>query len=57
MFAYNDDVQAHIADRSAGTFAELVAAAEACPAECIHPGDPLPHEAVSPELIARARKL
>ncbi len=38
MFKYNDDKQAYIADVSAGTYAELVKAAAACPAKCIHPG-------------------
>jgi ferredoxin len=55
MFAYNDDKQAFIKDASAGTFADLVAAAEICPAKCIHPGKPLnPNEAGLDELIARA---
>lgn len=40
MFNYNGDRQAVIADPSAGTYAELVKAAEACPARCIHPGVP-----------------
>jgi len=40
MFRYNDDKQAYVADVSAGTFAELVKAAEKCPARCIHPGAP-----------------
>jgi hypothetical protein len=55
MFAYNDDKQAIIKDPRAGTFADLVAAAEICPAKCIHPGKPLdPSEAGLDELIARA---
>ena len=55
MFAYNDDKQAIIKDPRAGTFADLVAAAEICPAKCIHPGKPLdPNEAGLDELIARA---
>ena len=55
MFAYNDDKQAIIKDPRAGTFAHLVAAAEICPAKCIHPGKPLdPNEAGLDELIARA---
>jgi len=40
MFRYNGDKQAYIADPAAGTFAELVKAAEKCPARCIHPGTP-----------------
>ncbi|HSJ32143.1 MAG TPA: ferredoxin, partial [Longimicrobiales bacterium] len=41
MFAYNDNKQAYIKDARAGTFAQLVQAAERCPAGLIHPGTPL----------------
>ncbi len=41
LFKYNDQKQATIADPKAGTFAELVMAAERCPAGIIHPGTPL----------------
>jgi pyruvate-ferredoxin/flavodoxin oxidoreductase len=41
MFAYNADKQAYIKDASAGTFAQLVQAAEKCPVSAIHPGTPL----------------
>ena len=55
MFVYNDDKQAILKDPRAGTFADLVAAAEICPAKCIHPGKPLdPNEPGLEELIARA---
>ena len=55
MFMYNDDQQAYIADPKAGTFKQLVVAAEGCPAECIHPGDPLnPKEKDLDKLIKRA---
>ncbi|MDH3432353.1 MAG: ferredoxin, partial [Gammaproteobacteria bacterium] len=55
MFAYNDDKQAIIKDPRAGSYADLVAAAEICPAKCIHPGKPLdPSEPGLDELIARA---
>jgi len=55
MFVYNDDKQAIIKDPRAGTFADLVAAAEICPAKCIHPGKPLdPNEPDLEELIVRA---
>jgi len=40
MFRYNADRQAQIADATAGTFKQLVMAAEQCPARCIHPGSP-----------------
>jgi pyruvate-ferredoxin/flavodoxin oxidoreductase len=41
IFAYNDDKQAYIKDAAAGTFAQLVQAAEKCPVAAIHPGTPL----------------
>ena len=41
MFAYDDNKQAYIKDVHAGTFAQLVQAAEKCPAGIIHPGDPV----------------
>ena len=41
MFAYNADKQAYIKDAHAGTFAQLVQAAEKCPVAAIHPGTPL----------------
>jgi pyruvate-ferredoxin/flavodoxin oxidoreductase len=41
MFAYNENKQAYIKDPKAGTFAQLVQAAERCPAAIIHPGTPL----------------
>jgi ferredoxin len=41
LFVYNDNKQAIIANPTAGTYAELVEAAEFCPAKCIHPGQPL----------------
>ncbi len=55
MFAYNDDKQAIIRDPKAGPYADLVEAAEICPAKCIHPGKPLdPNEPGLEELMARA---
>ncbi|MBC8519293.1 MAG: ferredoxin [Gammaproteobacteria bacterium] len=55
MFVYNDDKQAYIADPNAGTYAELVEAAEICPSRCIHPGMPLnSSEPDLDELIERA---
>ncbi|MFQ6047112.1 MAG: 2-oxoacid:acceptor oxidoreductase family protein, partial [Gemmatimonadales bacterium] len=41
MFAYNEKKQAFIKDPRAGTFRELVQAAEKCPVRIIHPGTPL----------------
>ncbi len=40
MFAYNENKQAYIADPSAGTFRQLVEAAEGCQVSIIHPGKP-----------------
>ncbi|HUG39661.1 MAG TPA: 2-oxoacid:acceptor oxidoreductase family protein [Longimicrobiales bacterium] len=40
MFKYDANRQAYIADADAGTFRELVLAAERCPAGIIHPGTP-----------------
>ncbi len=55
MFAYNDDKQAYLKDAKAGTYSDLVRAAEICPAKCIHPGKPLdPNEPGLEDLIARA---
>ena len=56
MFGYNGDRQAFVADASAGTFAELVKAAEACPARCIHPGTPSAGDTTaSPEVVERSK--
>jgi len=41
MFAYNADKQAYVKDAKAGTFQQLVVAAERCPVSIIHPGSPL----------------
>jgi pyruvate-ferredoxin/flavodoxin oxidoreductase len=41
LFAYNDQKQAFVKDPRAGTFKELVMAAERCPVRIIHPGAPL----------------
>ena len=55
MFKYNDDRQAYIADPDAGTYAELVLAAESCQVAIIHPGQPRnPDEPGLDELTKRA---
>jgi pyruvate-ferredoxin/flavodoxin oxidoreductase len=41
LFAYNANKQAYVKDPKAGTFAQLVQAAEKCPVSAIHPGTPL----------------
>lgn len=57
-FQYDANKQAYLADPAAATYAELVRAAEACPAKCIHPGLPRPGDATAtPEIMARAAKL
>ena len=40
MFAYDNNKQAYIADINAGTYAQLVEAAESCQVSIIHPGKP-----------------
>ncbi|MGE5836107.1 MAG: hypothetical protein ACM4AI_16645 [Acidobacteriota bacterium] len=40
MFAYNENRQAYIADATAGTYRQLVEAAESCQVSVIHPGKP-----------------
>jgi hypothetical protein len=55
MFAYNKDKQAYIADLSAGTYRQLVEAAESCQVSVIHPGKPRnPKEPGLDELLKRA---
>lgn len=55
MFAYNANKQAFIADPDAGTFRQLVEAAESCQVSIIHPGKPRnPDEPGLEELIQRA---
>ncbi len=55
LFKYDDNKQAFIDDVSAGTFKQLVVAAEKCPAKCIHPGVPREgDDSVNDDLLARA---
>ncbi len=55
MFAYDANQQAYIADADAGTYRELVEAAENCQLSIIHPGKPRkPGEPGLDELIKRA---
>lgn len=56
MFVYDANKQAYIADPRAGSYRELVEAAESCQVSIIHPGKPL--DADEPglaELVERAR--
>lgn len=56
MFAYDQNKQAYIADLKAGTYRQLVEAAESCQVSVIHPGKPWnPDEPGLDELIERAR--
>jgi ferredoxin len=56
MFKYNDNKQAYIADINAGTYRQLVEAAEACQVSIIHPGKPRnPNEPGLEELLERAK--
>ncbi|NNF32538.1 MAG: ferredoxin [Saprospiraceae bacterium] len=57
VFKYNDDKQAVVHNPTGGTYAKIVAAAEKCPAACIHPG--LPNDKSEPnldKLMKRAEK-
>jgi pyruvate-ferredoxin/flavodoxin oxidoreductase len=55
LFAYNENKQAYIKDARAGTFKQLVQAAEKCPVRIIHPGTPLnPKEKDLDKWIKRA---
>ncbi len=55
MFAYNDEKQAYIADANAGTYRQLVEAAEGCQVSIIHPGKPKnPKEPGLEDLMKRA---
>jgi ferredoxin len=55
MFAYNENQQAFIKNPDAGTYAQLVEAAESCQLAIIHPGKPRnPNEPGLDALVARA---
>jgi pyruvate-ferredoxin/flavodoxin oxidoreductase len=57
IFAYNADKQAIVVNPRAGSFADIVKAAEKCTAEVIHPGTPFnPNEVNLDRLIQRAAK-
>lgn len=56
MFAYNADQQAYIKDVKAGTYRQMIEAAEACQVSVIHPGKPWnPDEPDLEELLERAQ--
>ena len=55
MFTYDRNKQAYIADIKAGTYAQMVEAAESCQVSIIHPGKPHnPKEPGLEELLKRA---
>jgi hypothetical protein len=55
MFAYDENMQAYIADPDAGPYRQLVEAAESCQVSIIHPGKPRnPNEPNLNELLERA---
>ena len=55
MFGYDERKQAFIKDLTAGTYRQLVEAAESCQVAIIHPGKPRdPNEPGLEELLARA---
>ena len=55
MFEYDQNKQAYIKDPSAGTYRQLVEAAESCQVAIIHPGKPRdPNESGLDELLKRA---
>lgn len=55
MFAYDERKQAYIKDLTAGSYRQLVEAAESCQVAIIHPGKPRdPNEPGLEELLARA---
>ena len=57
MFVYNDDKLAIVANPKAGTFSDIVKAAEKCGAEAIHPGTPFNSaEKGLEKLVKRAAK-
>ncbi len=57
IFKYNEDKKAIIIDPTAGTFEDIVKAAEKCTAVIIHPGTPWnPNEKNLDKLIKRAEK-
>jgi pyruvate-ferredoxin/flavodoxin oxidoreductase len=57
IFHYNEEKKAYIADPTAGTYEDIVRAAEKCPAVIIHPGTPWNKDEPNlDKLIKRAEK-
>jgi ferredoxin len=56
LFGYNENKQAYIKDINAGTYREMIEAAEACQVAIIHPGKPInPNEPGLEDLLERAK--
>jgi len=56
LFGYNENKQAYIKDVNAGTYRQIIEAAEACQVAIIHPGKPKnPNEPGLEELLERAK--
>ena len=56
LFGYDENKQAYIKDINAGTYKDLIEAAEACQVAVIHPGKPKnPNEPGLEELLERAK--
>jgi hypothetical protein len=56
LFLYNENKQAYLGDLKAGTYRQMVEAAESCQVSIIHPGKPWnPDEPGLEELAARAQ--
>lgn len=56
LFLYDENKQAYLGELKAGTYRQMVEAAEACQVSIIHPGKPWdPKEAGLDELVERAR--
>lgn len=57
IFSYNNDKKAVVKDPRGGPFRDIVKAAEKCPSQIIHPGDPLnPKEKDLTKWVTRAQK-
>jgi ferredoxin len=56
VFVYNESKQVKIGDPRAGTYEQIVRAAEKCPSRCIHPGQPLNPDEPNLEALKKRAK-